>query len=53
MFQGVLEPEMENTPPSISLDGDDVNNNVFRLEKVSIEKCEDAISKVTEADGGC
>lgn len=53
LFQGVLEPDIENTPPSISLDGDDKNNNVFRLEKVSIEKCEDAISKVTEVEGGC
>ena len=53
LFQGVLEPEMENTPPSISLDGDDKNNNTYRLEKVSIEKCEEAISQVTEVQGGC
>ncbi len=53
LYQGTLEPDMEIDQPSIGLDGDDKNNNVFRLEKVSIDKCEDAISKVTEADGGC
>jgi hypothetical protein len=53
LFQGTLAPDMEMDQPSIGLDGDDKNNNVFRLEKVSIEKCEEALSNLTEAEGGC
>ncbi len=53
LFKGLMAQDMESNVPSLSLDGDDKNNNVFRLEKVAIEKCDEAISKVTEADGGC
>lgn len=53
LFKGVLEADIENTPDSISLEAKDKNNNLFRLEKVPVEKCDQVISEVTEVDGGC
>lgn len=53
LFEGVLEADIESPPASIQLLGDDKDNNLFRLEKVSVDKCDAVISQVVKMDGGC
>jgi hypothetical protein len=52
-YKGVLEPDIENTEEFVSLDGNDPDNNLFRVEKVSVDKCDAAIAQILEKDGGC
>jgi hypothetical protein len=52
-FKGVLEPDIENTPEELALDGDDKDNNVYRLERVPVQQCDAAIAKMIKKDGGC
>jgi hypothetical protein len=52
-FKGVLEPDIENTPEELALDGDDKDNSTYRLEKVPVQQCDAAIAKMIKKDGGC
>ena len=53
LFKGVLEPDIENTPPQINLDGNDLNNSTWKMYQVDMDQCNQAIKNVKQVDGGC